>query len=86
MASREIRSINQAIEAEAIAIAGEYYEEDHSVTFELCHCIATQLDEGEVLGAGIDDVLEYADSLLEDATAVAAVAAADALPLPSEVV
>jgi hypothetical protein len=34
--------------------------------------------------AGIDDVFEYANVLLDEATHSAAVAAEDALPLPSE--
>ncbi len=32
----------------------------------------------------IDDVCKYADALLEDAASAASVAAADALPIPSE--
>ena len=54
LAANEIRAINAAIHTKSIAIAGQDYGADHTVTFEPCPSIAQQVDDdiGEVRGAG----------------------------------
>ena len=98
VAAKEIHTLNAAIHKESKAVAGRDYAADHTVDFEPCPSIAAQLDDDicEVRGAGIDDVCEYAQSVLDEAVAVATAAdatAADATadaallllpPLPSE--
>ena len=60
MAANEISAINAAIQRESIAIAGEVYDAEHTVTFEPCPSTAQQIEDDidEVRGAGIDDVCE----------------------------
>jgi hypothetical protein len=79
MAATEIRAINATLHKESVAVAGNDYLDHHTVTFEPCPSIAQQIDDdiGEVSGAGIDDVLQYASALLDDATD-------ESLLLPSE--
>ena len=79
MAAIEIHVINSTIHTKSVAIAGKDYLDDYTVNFEPCPSIAQQIDDdiGEVSGAGIDDVLQYASVLLDDATD-------ETLLLPSE--
>jgi hypothetical protein len=86
IAAKQLRKLNAAMHAEARAIAGADYDDTHTVNFEPCNSIEDQLDDDicPVMGAGLADVLAYADAVLQDATATAAVPAADTRPLPSE--
>ena len=84
VATKGLRDIEAQMRAEAIAIAGDLYDVDHTLTFEPYGCsIDTQLENiGEVRGPGLEDIEAFAEDLLDT---VAPIVAADvALPLPSE--
>jgi hypothetical protein len=72
IATRALMNIEAEIREEAIAIAGEGYENVHTVTFELYGgSIDEQLDHlGEVQGPGLKDLDAFAEELLDTANGI----------------
>jgi hypothetical protein len=81
--ARKLARLHARINAEAVAIAGHYHHEYHSVCFEE-HCSIEEQqrdaeNDGEVSGAGVDD-FKLADTMANRAARVAACAIPPALP------
>jgi hypothetical protein len=78
-AATALNDIEAQIHKESMAIAGENYAEIHTVSFDMYGSIEQQIDNdcGEVLGPGMKDVQDFAQSLIEE---LEPVAASDPLP------
>jgi hypothetical protein len=81
-AAKSLQDIEAEMAREAVGIAGEDYEQDHSITFDGHGSIENQLENlGEVeYGAGINDIVSKAVEMEKEAASVAKCASPPPLP------
>jgi hypothetical protein len=83
-AAKSLQAIEIAMARAAVDVAGEEYEEHHTITFDGHGSIGNQLENLGIVeyGAGIDDIVTKAAEMEAEATNVAK--CADPPPLPYE--
>ena len=83
-AAKKMMEVEAQMTRESIAIAGERYEEDHTVLFQpfADDVIAQVADNGELLGLPFREIVSYVSKVSKDAQEAAS--AEEPLPLPSE--